>query len=171
MTQLLDLHSKRWRLIIAPPPKKILMAIAYLARTIPLIVLDCGRKFDSSIVARAARGRQEIIDNIRIQRAFTCYEAVKLLEQKQIEKTPVIILDFLSTFYDENVKISSRRYLLENSLRHFQKLGQYAGLAVCVYPPSPPTNSDSLFERLQSAAPNISDYAVSENKSSQLGLF
>jgi hypothetical protein len=171
MTQLLGLHPKRWNLIVAPSPKRTLIAIAYLAQTMPLTVFDCGRRFDSSLVARAARGRKESIDNIKIQRAFTCFEAVKLLGQKQGEKTAVVILDFLATFYDENVKISTRRFLLEKSLQHLQRLSQCAGVAVSVYAPAASGDSVSLFERLRSAAPGVSEYAVPQKESLQLGLF
>lgn len=171
MNQLLDLHPKQWNLIISPSQRRLLIAIAYLAHHTDLIVLDCGRKFDSSIVARAAHGRQEIIDHIKIQRAFTCYEAVKLLERTPTGKIPIVILDFLSTFYDENVKINSRIFLLENSIRHFQRLSYGAGLAVSIY--SPPVSPDALylFERLQAAAPHTSIYELVENKKPQLSLF
>jgi hypothetical protein len=167
----LALHPKQWNLIISPSQKRLLIAIACLAHDIPLMVLDCGRQFDSSVVARAAHGRQEIIDRIKIQRAFTCYEAVKLLERTPAEKTPIVILDFLSTFYDENVKISTRKFLLENSLRHFQRLGHGAGLAVSVRPSYVSEDALSLFERLQSTAPHISVYEPVENTTSQLRLF
>lgn len=170
---LLDLHSKQWNLLILPRQKQnhLLVAIAYLAQSSPLIVFDCGRQFDSSVIARAAHGRTEIIDRIKIQRAFICYEAVKLLEQTPIGKTPILILDFLSTFYDENVRMSTRKFLLENSLHHFQRLSREAGLAVSVY--LPPASADALylFERLQSAAPQVLTYESPVNTTSQLRLF
>lgn len=171
MTDFLDLHSKQWNLIISPSQNRLLVAIAYLAHNARITVLDCGRQYDSSVVARAARGRQEIIDRIKIQRAFTCYEAVKLLEKTPVGKTPIVILDFLSTFYDENVKMNARKYLLESSLQHFQRLSRGAGLAASVY--LPPTSPDAfyLFERLQSAAPHTSVYEPVENKKPQLSLF
>ncbi len=171
MTQFLDLHPKRWNLIVAPPPKKVLVAIARLAHIMPLTVFDCGRRFDSSIVTRAAQGRKEIVDNITVQRAFTCFEAVKLLEQKQVGKTPVIILDFLATFYDENVKLSARNFLLQKSIQHFQRLSRLAGLAVSMYPPAASGDSVTLCERLRSAAPSVSDYAAPESINMQWGLF
>jgi len=172
MTQLLELRSKQWNLLVAPFPKRVLIAIAHLAHLTPLTVLDCGRRFDSSTVARAARGRQEIIDRIHVQRSFTCFEAAKLLEQKRLEATPVVALDFLSTFYDENVKIAARKFLLENSLHHFRRLGRCAGLAVSVYAPAKmDDDSTALFERLQSAAPALSVYVLPENANPQPNLF
>ncbi len=170
MNGLLDLRSAQWHLIISPPPKQLLIAIAYLAHTAELIALDCGRRFDSSIVARAARGRQEIIDRVKIQRAFTCFEAVKLVEQLPNGTTPIVILDFLSTFHDENVKIQSRKFLLETSIRQFQRLSHGAGLAVSVYLPPGSPDAIYLFERLQAAAPRVSSYEMPEKVSSQLSL-
>jgi hypothetical protein len=173
MNMLLDLRPRQWNLFISPRQKQnhLLAAIAYLAQRSPLIVFDCGRQFDSSVIARAAHGRTEIIDRIKIQRAFICYEAVKLLEQTSIGKTPILILDFLSTFYDENVRMNTRKYLLENSLHHFQRLSRGAGLAVSAY--LPPASSDALylFERLKSAAPGVLTYESSVDTSSQLSLF
>lgn len=173
MNTLLDLSPKRWNLLVLSRQDRnqLLVAMACLAQSSPLIVLDCGRQFDSSIVARAAHGRPEIIDQIKVQRAFICYEVVKLLEQTPIGKTPILILDFLSTFYDENVKMHTRKYLLENSLRHLQRLNRGAGLAVSVY--LPPASADALylFERLQSATPHIMTYEPPVNTASQLRLF
>lgn len=171
MTDLLDLQPQQWNLIIAPSRSRLLAAIAYLAHQADLIVLDCGRQFDACIVARAARGRQEIIDRIKVQRAFTCYEAVKLIEQLPTRNIPIVILDFLSTFHDENVRIQSRRFLLETSIRHFQRLSRGAGLAVSVYLPPDTPDSIWLFEKLQSAAPHVSSYEPVENQTSQLRFF
>lgn len=171
MTQLLDLHPRRWNLLVALPPKRLLIAVAQLARVIPLTVFDCGRRFDSSVVARAAQGRKEIVDNIRIQRAFTCFEAVKLLERERVDKTAIVVLDFLATFYDENVKLTARNFLLERSIHHFQRLSRGAGLAVSAYPPAASADSVSLFERLRSAAPSVSEYGMPESATMQLELF
>lgn len=172
MKKLLDFHRKQWNLLIMQSQyrSRLLVAVAHLAQGSPLIVLDCGRQFDSSIVARAARGKPEVIDRISVQRAFICYEAVKLLERTPAGKTPILILDFLSTFYDENVKMHTRKFLLESSLRHFQRLSQGGGLAVTIHPPS--AHDDFyLFQRLRSSASHVSEYALPEPASGQLSLF
>ena len=136
MNGLFDLHPKQWNLLIMSRQyrNRLLVATAHLAVSRSLIVLDCGRQFDSSIVARAARGRPEVIDQIKVQRAFICYEVVKLLERTPTGKNPILVLDFLSTFYDENVKIHTRKFLLESSIIHFQRLSKGAGLAVTIRP-------------------------------------
>ncbi len=170
MNNLLGLRPTQWNLIIAPPQKQLLIAIAHLAYTTELMVLDCGRRFDSTVVARAARGRQEIIDRVKIQRAFTCFEAVKLIEQLPSGKTPILILDFLSTFHDENIKPQSRKFLLETSISHFQRLSRRAGLVVSVYLPPAFPDSIYLFERLRAAAPQVSKYELAAKSSAQLSL-
>ena len=173
MNELLDLHPRHWILLILPHSHwdRLLIAAAYLAQRGPLTVLDCGRRFDSSIVARAAHGQAEVIDRIKIQRAFICYEAVKLLERTPAGRTPTLILDFLSTFYDENVRMGARKFLLESSLRHFQRLSHAAGLVVSTS--SPPASPEALylFERLQSAASQTLTYELPVDTSSQLDLF
>jgi hypothetical protein len=172
MNKLLDLHPKQWNLLIMPSQhrNRLLVAMAHLAAGNSLIVLDCGRQFDSSIVARAAHGRPEIIDRIKVQRAFICYEAVKLLERTPAGKTPILVLDFLSTFYDENVKMHTRKFLLESSLGHFQRLSQAAGLAVTIHPPA--SHDDLyLFQRLSSSASRVSVYETPAPDARQLNLF
>ena len=173
MNELLDLHPGHWILLILPRShwNRLLIAAAYLAQRGPLTVLDCGRRFDASIVARAARGQVEVIDRIQIQRAFICYEAVKLLERTPAGKNPTLILDFLSTFYDENVRMDTRKFLLESSLIHFQRLSHGAGLAVSTNSPPDSPEALYLFERLQSAASQTLTYELPVDTSSQWSLF
>lgn len=166
MAQFLDLQPKRWSLLISAPQIKLLTGIAHLAHNAELKVLDCGRKYDSSIVARAAKGRKEIIDRVKVQRAFTCHEASNLIRQTPTQKTPIVILDLLSTFQDENVKIHTRKYLLEHLLRHIHRLNQSAGLAVSVNQPPASSDAVSLFDRLQSATPYIENYPPSAGEKS-----
>lgn len=172
MNELLDLHPRQWNLLILPRQSRhrLLMAVAQVACHTPVLVLDCGRQFDSSIVARAAGGRPEIINRVHVQRAFICYEAVKLLERTPAGNTPVLILDFLSTFYDENVKAHTRKFLLESSIQHFQRLSRGAGLAVTIHPPS--SHDDFyLFQRLRTAASQVAVYETPEPDSQQMNLF
>jgi hypothetical protein len=172
MNEILNMHPRQWNLLILPKQyrNRLLVAMAHLAVNSPLIVLDCGRQFDSSIVARAAHGCPEIIDHIKVQRAFICYEAVKLLERTPTGKAPILVLDFLSTFYDENVKMHTRKFLLESSIKHFQRLSQSAGLVVTIH--HPPSYDDLyLFQRLRDSASRASIYQTPTTDSQQLNLF
>ena len=173
MNELLDLHSNQWKLIILPRKyrTRLLIAIAQLAEHSPLKVLDCGRQYDSSIVARAARGREEIMDRIQIQRAFICYEVVKLLERTPTGHAPTIVLDLLSTFYDENVQIGMRQFLLQSALLHIQRLSYKFGVFVSIDFPPNTSNELSLFEQVRSAASQVLAYETPADASQQLRLF
>ena len=173
MNDLLDLRAGHWNLVILPSQrhKNLLFALAQLAEHSPLIVLDCGRQFDSSIVARAARGRAEIIDRIKIQRAFICSEVATLLQQTPSGRIPVLILDLLITFYDENVKIQTRKFLLESSLQHLQRLSHNTGVAVTTHFPPASPDSSYLFQRLRSCASRVLTHETTPSDTKQLKLF
>jgi hypothetical protein len=174
MNELLDLQPDHWNLIVLPREyrRNLLVAIAHFAEHGPLFVIDCGRWYDATVVIRAAHGRIEIVDRVQIRRAFICYEVAKLLQRTSASEAPVLILDILSSFYDENVQLRMRRFLLENSLLQFKRLSQITGLAVYVQPPPASADSLSLFERLENAASKVSTYVVpSPASDEQPGLF
>ena len=173
MNELLDLRAGHWNLHIWPHRhyEQLLTACAYLAERGPLLVLDCNRRYNPAVVARAARGREEITDRIQSQRAFICYEVVKLLQRTPAGRTPVLVLDMLASFYDENVQYRMRRFLLESSIRQLERLGSGAGLAVFVQPPAAEGESRQLFEHLQAAAPQVLTYQTQTPGPEQLGLF
>jgi hypothetical protein len=133
------------------------------------MILDCGRQYDASLVARAAHGRKEIMDRIGIQRAFICSETTRLIQQTPAGKRPVVILDLLSSFYDENVRMSTRIYLFGRILVHLERLSRGAGLAVIV--PPPPSPSDYFLNRLIDSAPRVLPYHIPPSNSQQLKLF
>jgi hypothetical protein len=173
MNDLLDLRAGHWNLHVIPPSRleRLLIAAASLAYRGPLIVLDCGRQYDPTIVACALEGRAEIADRIKTRHAFICSEAVKLLQTMPVRETPVIVLDLLSTFYDENVQLRMRQFLLENAIQNLNRLSRSAGVAVIVYPPPASPNSLRLFERLKSAAPKITTYEIPAPAYQQESLF
>lgn len=173
MNDLLNLHAGRWNLHILPSQgfEQLLVICAQLAEHTPLVIFDCNRRYDPSIVVRAAGGRIEITDRIQSQRAFICYEVAKLLQRTPTGHAPVLVLDMLATFYDENVQMNMRRFLLENSILHLQRLSSKAGVAVFVQPPPAQSISYCLFEHLQSAASMVSTYVNEGINPIQPGLF
>jgi hypothetical protein len=169
----LDLQPNGWNLWIVPRPlrSRLLVAAAQLAQSGSLAVLDCGRQFDASVVARAARGRAEVIDRIRVQRAFTCHEAARLIEMHEASPRPVLVLDLLATFQDENVPFSQRRFLLEGAVQSLQRLNRGAGLAVSVHPLAENAEARPLLESLRRAASQVLSYEAPAPAATQPGLF
>jgi len=98
-------------------------------------VLDGGNRFDAYRVARAARGRPEVLNRITISRAFTCYQVRSLLESTSATPVPFVVLDLLNTFYDESVQVGERKRLLRACVMHLERLAGAAGGVVSVHPP------------------------------------
>lgn len=173
MEELFDLHPGHWNLHILPREHvtQLVEACGYLARRGPLLVLDCGRQYDPSLVLRAAMGREEILNRIHSRRALNCFEASKLLQITQTGKAPIIVLDLLSSFYDENVQYRMRQFLLGNCVTHLQRLSKGAGLAVFVQPFPNDTLAEDLFNRLRNAAPHVVTYETSVPLPKQQRIF
>jgi len=100
---------------------RMLDLAARLALRGPLYILDCGNRSNMYHVAKALRpltadpaGK---LQNIRLSRAFTCYQVLALLEKLRPETgVPVLILDLLATFMDESVQLEESTLLFEKTL-------------------------------------------------------
>jgi hypothetical protein len=160
MNDLLDLRPRCWNLHIIPPSyrSQFLTMAASLAYRGPLTILDCGRQYDPTLAAIALEGRAEIADRIKTRHAFICSESVRLLQSTPISKAPVIVLDLLSSFYDENVRVNQRQFLLENAIQQLNRICRGSGAGVIVYPPPSSAVSLQLFNRLKFAATRVVTY-------------
>jgi len=158
MDMLLDLRPGKWGLLVLPRSMRsqVLNGLGRIAEHGPLLVLDGGNSFNAYTVSRAVRGRPEVLERIRVSRAFTCYQMVSLLEEVPATTTPTVCLDFFSTFFDESLPARERQRLLESCLPHFSRLGKTAGLMVVVSPPKMILPETTAFlDILQNAAGNI----------------
>ncbi len=108
--------------------------LAALALRGRVLVVDGGNCFDAYALARALRRRttqvQPALQSVRLSRAFTCYQMVAMLAELPVDGTPVIVLDMLSTFLDENVRFAKRQRLLDESLNLLRRISQGAPVAV-----------------------------------------
>ncbi len=123
-------------LVVAPKGVRhsLMSMLAALALRGRVIVVDGGNCFDGYTLARELRRQthhvQAALKQIWLSRAFTCYQMVAMLAELPRDGTPIIILDMLSTFLDENVNFSKRQRLLENSLGLLRRLSEHAPVAV-----------------------------------------
>jgi hypothetical protein len=110
--------------------------IARLALQNNLYILDGGNAFQGYTLASALRRRTPDIaspmQRVLLSRAFTCYQMSVLLSEEHFEPYPIVILDFLSTFYDQSVHAGERRRLLTGCIRRLQALSRQAPVAVWV---------------------------------------
>lgn len=134
MNPSMDFLPGRWALLILPHGghADLLVAAGRLALRGPLTILDGGNRCNVYTLARAVGGRTEVLERITLARAFTCYQMVTLLENTPAGHGPVLLLDLLSTFYDEAVSIFERRRLLNDCLFHLSRLSRSSGVVVSV---------------------------------------
>jgi hypothetical protein len=158
MDALSPLQSGRFNLLIAPRSvgnRLVSVLIARLALEAPVCVLDGGNCFDVLSIARAVRRWTHQLDavlrRISIARAFTCYQVVSLLAEQRTGESPILALDLLDTFADENVSLVERSRLMKQSIHYLEHLAGQAPVLVTATPVTAPPASEYL-ERLSTVA-------------------
>jgi hypothetical protein len=161
MEQFLDLRRTQLSLLVAPRAfgRRLMNAcVARLALAGPVRVLDGGNLFDVLAIARDIRRQtaslEAALKRVAIARAFTCYQMAVMLAQQPDGPTPVLILDLLSTYYDESVPLAARLRLLEQGVAQLQRLCRQAPLAVSATPP-PAGQPGELLARLEATADQV----------------
>jgi len=129
--------------------------ISRLALAGPLTVVDGGNLFDlystTRQIRRASPNLNTLLQRVQLARAFTCYQVVSLLEQLATVNRPLLVIDLLATFYDENVSRYERRRLLQQTIAHLRRLSAVAPLAIsAALPADSPT--DEWIDLLATAA-------------------
>jgi len=144
MQTLPDLVSGQVLLVIAPQAawQGMLEMAARLSLRGALRVLDGGNQFNAYQVARALRRHttdiERALGRIDLARVFTCYQMETLLLQAMPQIIPTLVLDFLSTFYDENVPFAERRRLVLRCAGYLRRLSARVPVVVSAQPAAPP---------------------------------
>lgn len=116
--------------------------VARLALVERLTVIDGGNCFHGYSLARSLKRQlgdfntenlfNETMQRVMLSRVFTCYQMETLLTEGQFGAAPILVLDFLATFYDQNVCVSERRRLLERCLLRLRSINRDAHVVVWV---------------------------------------
>lgn len=121
-------------------------------------VLDFGNRCDMYFTARELRllTRDPVcaMQNIHLRRAFTCYQAQSLLDQcSAASETPLLILDFLTPWLDENIRQTEAERLFCTSLYHITALTRSCPVFISIKPiPRIASDRAGLLLRLREAA-------------------
>lgn len=157
----LQLSPRQLHLVIAPHrAQRQMMTIlaARLALTGHVRLVDAGNCFDGYGLARQLRGQtlywQQALERVSVARAFTCYQVETLLSESVADFSPVLVLNLLDTFYDENVRLTERLRLLEVSLAELRRLCRSASVAVSTSLPKRDQPGE-LLEMLENAARQV----------------
>jgi hypothetical protein len=129
-------------LIVAPHAARshMLDLAARLALRGTLRILDAGNQCNVYPIAQRLRRVTHDLDaalrRIQVQRAFTCYQVATLLLEVPPAPTATLVLDFLATFYDQDVKLPEATRLLQGCLERLRALAEQAPVLVSARPPA-----------------------------------
>ncbi len=130
-------------LIVAPHAARshMLDLAARLALRGAVRILDAGNQCNVYPIAqrlrRATPDVNAALARIQVRRAFTCYQVAALLVETTPAPTATLVLDFLATFYDEDVRLPEATQLLRGCLSHLRRLAEQAPVLVAARPPAP----------------------------------
>ncbi len=164
MDQTLQLSPRQLHLLIAPhrlQRQMMTLLAARLAVSGRVRLLDAGNGFDGYGLARQLRQQtsywQAALERVSVARAFTCYQVETLLTDSVADPSPVLVINLLDTFYDENVKLVERLRLLEVSLAQLRRLCRAAAVAVSTCQTAPDQPAE-LLEKLEGASAQVWSY-------------
>ena len=87
-------------------------------------------------LARALRRRTvdlgEALERVRLGRSFTCYQLLDLLETANPGPAPLLVLDFLHGFYDDDLPYAVRVHVLKECCGQLRRLSRRGPVGVIV---------------------------------------
>ncbi|MDJ0752171.1 MAG: hypothetical protein QNJ45_01535 [Ardenticatenaceae bacterium] len=147
--------------IVGPTAERDLMheAAVQFALRGPLQIIDGGNRFDVYTVARQMRRHTVDLDTtlsrISYARAFTCYQMVTLLQETPLTAGPLLILDLLTTFYDESVALNESYRLLRQVIAEIERLRRPAPVVISLRAPTVPAREGLLRQLLKATDQQI----------------
>lgn len=172
---------KTGKISLVVAPRAVVPSLMSLLATLALhgqaTVIDGGNCFDGYTLARALRRQthqvQPALQRIALSRVFTCFQMLAMLAELPPSEQPVIVLDMLATFLDENVNFSKRQRLLENSLALLRRISQRAPVAVWARTRSSPVEKENqhLLTALLENAQELWELQTPQPPEHQLPLF
>lgn len=164
MNDLLELAPPQLAILIVPPRTTglLLDLAADLAARGPLLVLDGGNRFNAYPVARRLSGTNALA-HLRVARAFTCFQMLALLQTTETAGAPLLVLDPLATFNDENVPASERQYTFRRCVEELARLSRHRAVGIGLFNrPNPPEPAGGFIsaENLAELASRTSDCRI-----------
>jgi hypothetical protein len=114
--------------------QKLVELIAASALRGPLCIIAGSEWIPSYRVAHSIRRStvelERVLNNVRLARAFTCYQLLDLLAAAPVDGTPVLVLDFLHTFFTPDLPLSVRLRTLRECCHHLRQLSHHQPVTV-----------------------------------------
>ena len=100
--------------------------LAVLAGRGSLRVIDGGNHFNAYRLSQVIRALgfdpAPVLERVYVSRSFTCHQLAANLALPLPEASPLIVLDLLATFQDENVSLRERTHLFAACLARLKKI-------------------------------------------------
>ncbi len=147
---------QRGKILVVAAPRGVRSTMMTMLATLALqsrqvMVVDGGNVFDGYTLARELRQQtiqvHDALKRVMLSRVFTCYQMGVTLSQLPLDGTPVVVLDLLGTFFDENLSFKKRQRLLYQSLGDLRRIGAMAPVAIWVKTRSISGDEDQHFLR------------------------
>jgi hypothetical protein len=110
--------------------------IANLILNGPLFIISGDEWLPSFMLPRMIRGQttqiKAIMDRLRTVRASTCYRLWDSLANVPSKGEPILIMDFLHTFYDSDIQLRTRLFRLRECCRELKRLAFYRPVIVVI---------------------------------------
>ena len=127
--------------------------IAALSLRGSLFVLAGSDWLPSYALTRIIRHRthqvKQTLNRIHTARAFTCYQLLDLIANLRSDEEPLLILDFLNTFQDDDIPLPVRFRVLRQCCEHLQRLAFRKPVIVLTW------NAESFLSILQHSADEV----------------
>jgi hypothetical protein len=114
--------------------EKITEVIGQLALRGPVTILAGSDWLPGDRLARSLRRStvevSRVLERASLARAFTCYQLANLLGGVKPDGAPLLVLDFLHTFYSPDIPLPVRIKTLKQCCQHLQRLSRSKPVAV-----------------------------------------
>ena len=102
--------------------------IAQLSLRGPLTILAGSDWLPGDRLTRSLRREtvdvKQVLEHVRLARAFTCYQLANLLAEMKPDGAPLLVLDFLHTFYSPDLPLPVRFKVLKECCQSLQRLAR-----------------------------------------------
>ncbi len=156
-----DITEKRGLALIVTQDKAHKSKTDLIANLIlkgPLFVVSGDEWLPSFVLPRMIRAQtteiKAILDRLRTVRASTCYRLLDSLANTVSKGEPILVMEFLHTFYDPDIPLQVRLLKLRDCCRELKRLAFYRPVLVMTQE-AEGEDYERLFPALQSVADTI----------------
>lgn len=132
-----DITRKRGLTLILTPDRAHTSKTDLIARLIligPLLVISGDEWLPAFDLPRLLRRQtthvKAIMDHLLTVRASTCYRLLDSLANTIPGTEPLLVLEFLHTFYDDDIPLRTRLFKLRECCRHLNRLSTHRPIIV-----------------------------------------